>query len=219
MDGGRSDIYAPAKRSNRAAEMPRGCSLRDAARTTAHIMSKRIDVVTEFMHLREIGFDVFRIPLHRPLHRGLCRNPVRSHGQKAFAIAGEVLAVEMNRWQLSWWSQPKLLKSADRGRGLSATAVAHNRRRFQFPPTFLRTRSVSSSSPLFRLASYDDPYWRTSISSINVHTSTRSRLHLNLHITPIHARQIRQGVPERKRAIAGCRLLHRADGSKVHVVV
>ena len=55
---------------------------------------KADDVESEFVHLGEISFDVFGIPLHRPLHSSLSGNPVRAYRKEAMAIAGEIIPIE-----------------------------------------------------------------------------------------------------------------------------
>ena len=57
------------------------------------------NAIAELMHLREIGFNILGIPLHRPLHRSFGRNPMCAHGNKSLPIACEIGAVEMNLWQ------------------------------------------------------------------------------------------------------------------------
>src|SRR5208283_4912295 len=61
---------------------------------------KAHDRVAKFVHLGEVRLNVLGIPLHRPLHRGLRRHPVRPHGNKALAIMREIRSVKMHRGEL-----------------------------------------------------------------------------------------------------------------------
>ena len=54
------------------------------------------DGVAEFVHLRKVGFNILGIPLHRPLHRGFGRDPVRANRDKALAVVREISSVKMN---------------------------------------------------------------------------------------------------------------------------
>ena len=53
--------------------------------------------VAELVHLREVGFDVRRVPLDRPTHRGLCGYPVRTDGDEPLSTSREVRAIELGR--------------------------------------------------------------------------------------------------------------------------
>ena len=64
----------------------------------------------ELVHLRKIGFNRCGIPLIRPFHRRLRRNPIYAHGQKALSAALEVVAGEPD-WRLA------LLRRGSRFRG------------------------------------------------------------------------------------------------------
>jgi hypothetical protein len=52
--------------------------------------------VAELVHLGEIGFDFLGIPMQRPLHGRFRWNPVRSDRHETFAVANEILAIEMH---------------------------------------------------------------------------------------------------------------------------
>src|ERR1035441_5965424 len=51
-------------------------------------------VEAEFAHLDEVGFDILRIPLLRPLPARLGRNPVRAYGNEPAPLARKIVALE-----------------------------------------------------------------------------------------------------------------------------
>ena len=53
-------------------------------------------VVTEVVHFGEIGFDICRVPLCWPLHRGFGRDPVRSNRKETFPVADKVSTIDTN---------------------------------------------------------------------------------------------------------------------------